>query len=249
MKNCNVMVNSLLQRREQYETEKKQKRKMIARTMTPICCACLVAILGVGVWQGGMLEKQPIQTGDDVIYSGTRDTFDQRTGESPNKPKANNRLVINRIDGIPSNKLNIALMADDFVKMNKKEINEYYGIDIFPSVPDDLKEWDEQNFGIYRRNSGSGEVYWDQTVLNYDNENFSRSVNIEIKKGSLPLLDYGFGESSEEKSIINNWEVAIGLSESGYYHAIFMYKNVGFCVSGEGLTQDEFVSVLSSIIR
>ncbi len=75
MKNCNEMVNSLLERREQYETEKKNRRKMLTRTITPLCCMCLVALLGFGAWQSGLLEKQPMQTAEDAVVPGTKDWY------------------------------------------------------------------------------------------------------------------------------------------------------------------------------
>ena len=47
MKSCNEMVNSLLKRKEQYETERNNKRRTVKHVLTPICCMCLVAILGI----------------------------------------------------------------------------------------------------------------------------------------------------------------------------------------------------------
>lgn len=248
MKSYNEIAENVFNRREEYETVKRRNRKILTRTLTPICCVCIVALLGIGAWHGGVFKNQTTPIKDDTVLSGTKDNLDEDMGRD-NSESSNNRIVINYINGIPSGRTKINVFADDFVKMNKSEINEYYGIDIFPSVPSDLEEWDDENHGIYRRNGGIGEVYWDQMVLNYDNKDFSRSVNMEVKKGSLPILDYGFGNSPEEKSIINNREVDIGYSEYSGYFAIFMYNNVGFCVNGDGLTQDEFVSVLSSIIK
>lgn len=86
-------------------------------------------------------------------------------------------------------------------------------------------------------------------MSNYSNEDYSRTVNIEIKKDSLPLCDYAFLEATEEKSIINNVEVAIGHSDNGYYYAQFMYHNVGFQIIADGLTQDEFVAIIASLIK
>ncbi len=245
MKNYNEVANSVFVRRDKYETEKKNRRRFIAKTVTPICCICLVALLGVGVWQGGLFENKSTQIANDSIYPGEVDHY------GPNESPSKNKIVINNITSFSADrsKLNFELKQDDFVKMDKAEINDYYGIEIFPTVPSDIKEWEDEFYGIYRKDGGSGDVYWDQTVLNYSNEDFTRSVNIEIKKGSLPVLDYGFGKSSEEKSIINTWEVVIGYSESSGYHAIFMYKNVGFCVNAKGVSQDEFIAVLSSILK
>ena len=252
MKNCDEMVNSLLERREHYISAQKRKRKVIISTATSMCCVCLVALLGFGMWQGGMFNTAPSdQIVEDAIYPGIKDHFDESKGESPDNPATNNKIIVHQMNGSYSDraKINIELLPDDFVVMDKAELNEYYGINVFPLVPEDVKECEDQRFGIYRRNGGTGEVYWDGEVLNYSNEDFSRTVNIEMKKGSLPLCDVAFFDTIEEKSIINNWEVAIGQSANEYYYAQFMYHDAGLQIIAEGLTQDEFVSIISSLIK
>lgn len=250
MKNCNEMVNSLLERREQHVAEQKRKRTVITRTVTSMCCVCLVALLGFGMWQGGMFNTTPPDhRAEDALYPGIKDNFDESRGESPDNPAANNKIIVNQIDGLSADRQNISLSADDFVEMDKAALNEYYGINVFPAVPDDVREWDGQRFGIYRRNAGTGEVYWENTVVNYSNEDFSRTVNVEIKKDDSPLCDYAFLETTEEKSIINNTQVVIGQSDNRYYYAQFIYWDVGFQVIAEGLSQDEFVEVISSLIK
>lgn len=67
MKNCNEMVNSLLERREQYETKKKNKRKMLTRTITLLCCICLVALLGIGFRQGDMFNTNEVGSSDYAV--------------------------------------------------------------------------------------------------------------------------------------------------------------------------------------
>lgn len=250
MKNCDEMVNSLFERRERYNAEQKKKRAIITRTATSMCCVCLIALLGFGMWQGGMFHTTPPdQTTGDALYSDMKDTFDESKGESPDNPVANNKIIVHQMDGISADKSNICLFIDDFVAMDKAELNEYYGINVFPTVPDDLKEWEDQRFGVYKRDSGTGEVYWDGTGFNYSNEDYSRTVSVEIEKDSLPLCDYAFLEATEEKSIINNVELAIGQSDNGYYYAQFMYCNIGFQMIAHGLTQEEFVAMIASIIR
>ncbi len=250
MKNYKEIAENVFARRAQYETQKRNKQKMLVRTCTPIACVCVISVVGVGLWQGGVFEKEPPITVSDAVYPGIKDNFDVSKGESPDDPTLNNRIIINQINGVGSDKMDICLFRDDFVKMSKSEMNEYYGVNIFPEVPDDIKEWEDQNYGIFKSNGGTGEVYYDLTALNYNNGDFSRCVNMEVKKnGALPFLNYVFVNSPEEKSVINNWEVAIGYSESSGYHAFFMYYDVCFYVSARGLSQDEFVSVLSSIIK
>lgn len=249
MKSCDEMVNSLMKRREQYAAEKKRKRQMLTRMAASVCCICIVVLLGLIAHLNGWFDSVPEQTAYDALYPGVKDSFDEQNGESADNPAANNKIIVHQIDNLSSDANNICILVDDFVAMDKTELNEYYGINVFPTVPGDLKEWDDQKFGIYRRNGGTGEVYWDSTVINYSNEDFSKIVNVAVGKNFLPVSDYVLYNSTEEKSIINNIEIAIAQSKDGYYYAQFMYCGVGFQITANGITQDEFVAVISSLIE
>lgn len=58
MKNCNEMVNSLLERREEYLKDKRMKRRALFGTAIPALGLC-IAILGFGIWNGGTLGSKP----------------------------------------------------------------------------------------------------------------------------------------------------------------------------------------------
>ena len=250
MKNYDELTNDLLERRDRYVADQKKKRKRVMGVATSLCCFCLVALFGFGMWQGGMFTTTPSdQTIDDALYPGIKDTFDDKNGESPDNPAANNKIIINTINDISADRMNIALMEDDFIKMSPEEMCEYYGVDYIPDVPADIKPWPDQRSGIYKRNGGTGEVYWDTNILNYSNEDYTRNINMEISKGRIPFLDYGMFSVEDKTSVINNWELKIGMTDEGRYYTEFLYKDVGFIISAEGLTQDEFVSVVASILE
>ena len=250
MKNYDELTNDLLERRDRYVAVQKKKRKRVMGVATSLCCFCLVALLGFGMWQGGMFNTSPPdQTLEDALYPGIKDNFDESKGESPDNPSANNKIVINTINGISADRMNINIAVDDFVKMTREEMIEYYGVDYIPDVPADIKPWEDERSGIYKRDSGTGEVYWDTDILNYSNEDFTRSVHVEVDKGSYVLQDYLYFKGTEEKSVINNVDVLIGLTENGYYYSEFMYNGVGFLIDAEGVTEDEFVAIIASIIQ
>lgn len=250
MKNYDELTNDLLERRNRYVAAQTAKRKTVGRIVTPLCCCCLVALLGFGMWQGGIFSTPlPGQTLEDALYPGIKDYFDESKGESPDDPASNNKIVVNLIDRIVVDKMNICLLVDDFVKMTREEMVEYYGVDYIPDVPDDIKPWVDEQSGIYRRNGGTGEVYWDADVLNFSNADFTRSVHITVDKGSYVLRDYFYFEGTEEKSTVNNVEVVIGRSENGCYYSEFMYNGVGFLIDAEGVTEEEFVAIIASIIK
>lgn len=58
MKTCDEMVNSLLKRREQFLSEQKQKRKTAAKITAAGGSCALAAVIGVGVWNSGMLRDK-----------------------------------------------------------------------------------------------------------------------------------------------------------------------------------------------
>ena len=251
MKNYDELTIDLLERRDRYIADQKKKRKRVVGVATSLCCFGLVVLLSFCMWPGGMFHTTPPdQTIDDALYPGTKDTFDDKNGEAATNPAANNRIIIHAIDCISADRMNINLHMDDFVEMTRDEMIAYYGVDYVPNVPDDIKAWEEeQGSGIFRRDGGTGEVYWDADILNYSNADFTRAVHVEVDKGSYVLKDYFYFKGTEEKSVINNHEVIIGLSENGYYYSEFMYNGVGFLIDAEGVTEEEFVAIIASVIQ
>lgn len=259
MKNYNEMANDVLRRIGEHETEQRNRRKTISRIVTPLCCFCLVALLGFGMWQGGMFNATPPAISGEQSLSGDNNHTNpnESTGQSGDKQNQggqtstpdNNIIIINTLSGISSDRMNINLAVDDFVEMSREEMMQYYGVNYYPEVPADVTAWDGGRLGVYRRNGGTGEVYWDQDVLNYSNEDYTRNISMEIAKGRIPFLDYGMFSVEDKTSVINNLKLKIGLTDDGWYYTEFIYKDVGFIISAEGLTQDEFVSVIASIIK
>jgi len=62
MKTCDEMVNSLLERREQYAATQKKKKRVLVSTIASLC---VVALVGVAVWKMPSLTEQPTVTPDD----------------------------------------------------------------------------------------------------------------------------------------------------------------------------------------
>ena len=251
MKSYDEVTNNLLKRSDRYVAEQKHKRKKVISLTTSVCCLFLFSLIGLGVWQSGMFETTPLdKTLEDTLYPGIKDNFDESKGESPDNPAANNKIVINTLNGISAGRMNICLLVDDFVEMTLDEMIAYYGVDFVPDVPADIKPWPEnEQCGIYKRNDGTSEVYWDAEILNYSNEDFTRSVNLEVAKGHIPWVDYMHFDTEDETSVINNVELKIGKTDEGYYYTEFLYNNVGFTICTKGLTQDEFVAIIMSIIK
>lgn len=73
MKNCEEMVHSLLTRRDQYAAAQRRKKAVITRTVIPVGCVCLAALVGVGLWKGGVFDTTPPETAGDAVISGEKD--------------------------------------------------------------------------------------------------------------------------------------------------------------------------------
>ncbi len=55
MKNYDETISSVFDRISEYEV-KKRKRKIVTRAVTSLCCFCLVALFGIGVWQSDIFN-------------------------------------------------------------------------------------------------------------------------------------------------------------------------------------------------
>lgn len=265
MKSYEEVTNSLLERRDRYVVEQNRKRKKMMGAATSLCCCCLVAFMGFGIWQSGILQNEPPVTLDGSVVGSNSDNdrveqqttnSNVETSQNPNNIEqtdntvANNEIRIQEISNLPNTSVAslYALMSDDFIKMDRDEINEYYGVNIFPTVPSNLEISEEQSFGIFKRKT-TGELYWDCNAIDYSNADYSRSVCVNVSKDCIPFDFCNLFDSKQTRSIINDVEVGIAQTPSGEMYAEFMYQNVGFRICASGLTQDELVAVIESIVK
>ncbi|NLL63124.1 MAG: hypothetical protein GX241_02600 [Ruminococcaceae bacterium] len=62
MKNYDEITIGLLERRDRYVIEQKQKRKRAEQIVALFCCLCLVVVLAFAVGNSGFLKKAPINS-------------------------------------------------------------------------------------------------------------------------------------------------------------------------------------------
>ena len=79
MKNYTEMANDVLRRIGEHETLQRNRRKVMKKVIIPICCFCLVAILGIGLWQGDFFSKTPLVKLDDSTIIGEEDYIEPET--------------------------------------------------------------------------------------------------------------------------------------------------------------------------
>lgn len=84
MKNYNEMANDVLRRIGAHENNQRNRRKNMKKVILPICCFCLMAILGIGLWQGDYFSKTPSVELDDSTIIGEKDMANDIDGSGVN---------------------------------------------------------------------------------------------------------------------------------------------------------------------
>ncbi len=83
MKNYNEMANDVLRRIGEHENDQRNRRKVMKKAIIPICCFCLVALLGLGLWHGDFFSNtKPIELEDSTII-GEKDYIEPETNSQP----------------------------------------------------------------------------------------------------------------------------------------------------------------------
>lgn len=243
MKNYEEVTRDLLKRRNEYEEAQTKRQRNALRIAVPVCSVALAAAIGVGVWRSGILAKPPI-AGDSGALSAVQLV-------SPDDPHTTDKIVINKVKSITNVAQDIALFPEDYIEMTYEEKLEYLGAEIKPDVPEDLTLWEyeDNHYGIYRENGGAGEVYYDNEGFYYYNEDDdNRYVRIAASKGRLPFSCVVWADECKDKSYLQGVEILI-LKYNEYHCAEFMVRGVGFRIEANGLSDEEFVSVVASIIE
>ena len=130
MKNYDETINSVFERINEYEVEKKHKRKIVTRTVTSLCCFCLVALLGIGVWQSDLFKPMPPTVLDGSSNIGELDDSGHQTTDK-NDDDSKSLFIINEItetiSAAPKYR-DPALHYNE--KWNTSEMAVYLGVDL-----------------------------------------------------------------------------------------------------------------------
>ncbi len=96
MKSYNEMANNVLSRIEQLEFKERNRRRTMKKLLIPIYSFCLIMLLGVGLWQGGLINDTPTIKPDDSNIIGENNIFN-------NEDSSNNNNVIDVIGTVKYN--------------------------------------------------------------------------------------------------------------------------------------------------
>lgn len=254
MKNYNEIADSVFSRRDKALKEKANRRKTAKNIILPVVCLCAVvgAVIGIGQLEWGK-EIVPSQTAPTAGATGTQ-----------------HKIVINTT--LPEGADSYSGIADvcfdikDYVPMTKDELRAFYGTEIFPRVPDDMAEYvghlgagKAALYGIYRADGGTGDVTHDNLLIIYTNRESEegRTLEIEISKKYRYMSVNNWGSVQSHVtltkefpcSVINGTEVFIyqNMNAGGRYEVVFIYNDVGFSISADGLSENELIGVIESL--
>lgn len=91
MKNYNEIADSVLSRRDEYEKEQSAKRKKMIRISSFASCFVIVAVLGVGIWQGGWLDFSSLPTADSPAQEGNNN--ETATNNNKKQEQTTNQII------------------------------------------------------------------------------------------------------------------------------------------------------------
>ena len=230
------ILNNILERKYSGETKKGKVYDMAIKPMrilAPIA-ACLIVALAISI------PIVPRQAGAPILPSIDTARL--------------SAIHINELSEITTARLAIDLRPEDFAPMSKDEMIDFYGFDFFPSaIPVDIQIVEESAYGIYKRDEGTGAVYYSANLAWYMDDNVNRQLQVTIDKGNLPHSCFAYLGAAYEKSVINGTELLIGRSvdHSGTerFVAEMMYAGNGIRIESSSLTQAEFVDTVTSLIQ
>ena len=73
MKNYTEMADDVLRRIGEHNTQQKNRRKVMKKVIIPICSICLVALMGLGLWQGNYFKGRATIDSKDSNTTGVQD--------------------------------------------------------------------------------------------------------------------------------------------------------------------------------
>ena len=273
MKNYDELTNDLLERRDRYVADQKKKRKRVMSVATSLCCFCLVALLGFGMWQGGMFDAKPPITLDDSINIGDKDYINpdeldnsQTSTPGNNDSQGNTQTgteqkfdpaeiiwTINRVEGqVSAAPLNYS--TDKYYSERKSltDIAAYLGRDLSK-----LEVITSQGFEFLGRYETdfyyelNGDVAYDSCVFGYTKD--EKQITIRVSKIGVPY-DCMYMLNNPTVSNINGVEVMVGgvykADNSGELELIFAdfsHGGLQYRLTIENVPSDDYM-YLNSII-
>lgn len=82
MKNYDETINYVFERIHKYEIDKKHRRNIMIKTIIPLCCICIVTLIGIGIWK----SSSDVPDNSEVIQEETTPYVFEIVSNRPDAP-------------------------------------------------------------------------------------------------------------------------------------------------------------------
>lgn len=167
---------------------------------------------------------------------------------------AEGKLVFCPIDSPPASGAKIVTPNGKQMAWTLKQINEYMGKNVeLEYIPKILTEndLDEPKY-VYIDEDGA--VTYDTITYSYsekqdDPEIESAWLTVTIARGKMPISDTVIIGETTSMSTLKGVELSIVSFDKTIFAASFMYGGIGYDIRASHISQEDFIKVLSSIIK
>lgn len=218
--------------------------------------ACLLLVTAAAVyWPQGRDAPPPVRAEVPAADTGGEPS-DGETCEPADLP-APVEPVFNDLAGelYPGPVGMYALLAEDYVPMTWEEALDHFGakLPVEEAAPE-LRRESGGDHGIYQ--SGERGCYYDVNFFRFSSETGEKSLTVSLRTTLIMAPSPSEVRSSPETlepTRVNGWDLILfdlsGGDGSPRYYTEFLQNGAAWYVTGQGLTGDEFVRVLSALLE
>ena len=226
----NIAISNL---KEEIYMNRQKNRKI----MYGVLASCAVFAIGAGI----VINKLPLEKNDGSILQAKVEKEDM----SEKKEKLKTDININKVDMKASKDY---MMSAQTRKVDQEVVLVDLKFVIEANVPDDFEE-EYSVVGLYiNRKEGKEDGVLQNYEFRYKNKAGTRTITLGVGfNDKKPLRDYYFLDV-EKISKIGDVELTITQYEDSYL-VVFSDKDVNYDIETNGITQDELVEFLTSLIE
>lgn len=260
MKDYNEMAESIFERRDKYNTERRRAMNKIKKRMSAAACCCLAVVIGLGVWRTGILSDS-VDDGIEISTLQQGENIDDSVTQSGNNseisaPGLTNLLKVNKADDLLIGDMDVEYTLYEKSQYDawEKALEDFYeftGIsydDFIAKIPN---TWENSSFYSlsardYKNDGANDEYRLHDYVFDYKTED-GKEAAIAICSFETPLRDYFVECDNPEQSEINGVPLVIYGYEQ-LYMVQFSYNNLNYDIQARGVTLEELEELLSAIL-
>lgn len=216
MKSYDEVTNNLLERRDKYNATQRIKKKNMIRISSVLSCFIIVAVLGIGVWQGGWLDFSSLPIANPLAQEGSNTTS---TNTNSTQENTTNQTTI------PSTEQPTSIQNTEAPPDGGSSSDGNIGGWFIPALPSD------------REIKVTGEVITDAEAKEYFNKNQNSIISSLASSGassnSIKISDKGYchvnydGEEGKSFEVRQNYRDYLVYNGSELIAIITLWKENG----------------------